>query len=231
MRTVFATRLATVTGWSWAATLLYLPTVAIVAAGWPRPYRVTVNHVGDLGATSCAPLADIGGAYRYVCSPWHLSWMLATVALGALTASGALAWSVRATQPLQRAGGILLTVAAVAMVIGALTPVNVDPATHDAAEVLRWAAQLLGMVFLAVALPHRAIRVWTGVCAGISAIGGWALYSAPALGLGAGLEERIAFDTLVLWTGVTGLLMLRGTLDRPARPAAIGHRAAAHTRG
>ncbi|MGY2062784.1 hypothetical protein ACW9HQ_48535, partial [Nocardia gipuzkoensis] len=65
----------------------------------------------------------------------------------------------------------------------------------------------------------------------ISAIGGWALYSAPALGLGAGLEERIAFDILVLWTGVTGLLMLRGGLDRPARPTDTGHRVPAPTRG
>ncbi|MFI5781863.1 hypothetical protein [Nocardia sp. NPDC051570] len=233
MRTVIALRSASLAGWSWAATLLYAPMVAVVAAGWPRPYRVAVNHVGDLGATACEQLTEIGGSDRYVCSPWHLTWMIATVALGIATAVGALAWSMRA-QPLLRAGCVLLVVAAVALVIGAVTPVNVDPGTHDAAEVLRWAAQLLGMVFVAVALPQRAIRIWTGVCAGLSAIGGWALYSAPGLGFGAGLEERVAFDTLVLWTGVTGLLVLCGMLDRPAGTtgsAGTGRRIPAHARG
>ncbi|QIS18877.1 hypothetical protein [Nocardia terpenica] len=128
--------------------------------------------------------------------------------LAAFTAAGALAWSAGAA-PLHRAGCVLIACAAGAAAVAVLLPAELDPELHIAAPAMRWAAQLLGMTFIAIAFPQRVIRLWTAVCAVATAVGGWLLYG-PAAGPSA-IGERIALDTSTVWTGVIGLLVLGHT--------------------
>ncbi len=219
-------------GWCWAGVGLLIPVQLVVAAAWPTPYSVTANAISDLGVTSCGTFTEGGALARQVCSPWHPLMNAMTVLAGvALCAGAALlldAWPRRgwggAAMGATAAGGL-------ALVAVGLLPWDVAPDGHDVAALAQGVLQWLAMVFLVLAVggpggrrrPWPAVRVVTSLTLLLSVVG-LVLFldvvvGGTGLGVPFGLAERLAFDTLTLYSVYLGVLLVRrgGVLSAAAR--------------
>lgn len=206
-----------------------LPAQLLVAAQWPRPYRWGSNLISDLGSTMCG-IADAGARVeRYVCSPWFVLANAATIVSGLLLALGALLlWSFWPRRRSGRAASVFLMLGGLGVVGVGLVPWDTDPELHNLLALVQAPLQWVGMAFLACAtwntsVPRLVPRVT--VAAGIVSVVGFALFlgvvagEAP-LGLGLGVSERIAFDTLTIWSVIVGASLLVASYRRDAVPTA-----------
>ncbi|MGW4241205.1 DUF998 domain-containing protein [Nocardia sp. NPDC004722] len=200
-----------IAGVCWAATVAYFVISVLVGAAWTDGYHLGANYISDLGVTDCLTVAEQGNS-RWVCSPWHPLWNSAMIATGALTALGALAWAVARPDRWHRAGCLLLVLAGAATAGCGAVPWNRDPELHDTFALAQWLVQIFGMAVLAATNRRRypAIAPFTGLALLISAFGGIGLYSKDHFGLAIGLIERLAFDTLTVWTVAIGAILLAG---------------------
>lgn len=192
----------------WVATVLYWPAQLLVSRSWPTPYSWRGDVISALGATTCTEY----------CSPDHAVMNATFVAVGALTAAGA-AVLVPQTTGRDRAGWVLVAVSGLCTSAVGFLPMDVSPAAHNLAAQTHWALQVAGMVTLcagAVGRDRRA-RVLTVACTAAAVIGGAAFLTPGTWGLGAGLSERVALDSLNVWTIGMGVLLLRGL--RPVSPS------------
>jgi hypothetical membrane protein len=204
-------------GWCWVLAAVLIPVQVLVAAQWPSPYSWRSHLISDLGVTRCG-VADAGARVeRYVCSPWHLLANAATVANGLTLSLGAvLLWSLWPRRRSGRAGSVLLTVGGICVVGVGLTPWDFQPDLHNLLALVQAPLQWVGMVLLVraswnTALP-RLVPVATTVGVLVS-VAGFALFldaisGGASLQLGLGLTERLAFDTLTLWSAVIGITLL-----------------------
>lgn len=176
-----------------------------------------MNLISDLGATMCGVADEGSRAARYVCSPGHVWANAATVLNGLLLTAGAMAlWPVF-RRKVARAGLILLMLGGVLVVGVGLTPWNLQPDLHNLFALVQAPLQWAGMILLAVGMPRRvvgrALPPITLVAVALS-MSGFALFvlaisgNPGAAAIGAGLTERLAFDTLTLWGGAVGIVLL-----------------------
>jgi hypothetical membrane protein len=203
-------------GWCWVSAVVLIPVQVLVAARWPYPYSWGSHLISDLGATMCG-IADAGTRVeRYVCSPWHVLANAATVVNGLTLALGAvLLWSVWTRRRSGRVGSVLLTAGGVCVVGVGLTPWDLHPDLHNSFALAQAPLQWVGMVLLVRATWHttlpRVVPVVTAVGVVVS-VAGFALFldtvGGISLGLGLGLTERLAFDTLTLWSAAVGAILL-----------------------
>jgi hypothetical membrane protein len=215
--------------WVWAISEVVCQVVA--AAAWPRKYSWTQNTISDLGQVTCGMTSEQAGAFRWVCSPWHLEFNVGMAISGVFLAVGAVL--LRGRWPRRAVGdrGLMVqTIAGVAMAGVGLAPWDRNPIAHDicsmAAVVTRWAA----MIILTVAASgqlRRILRWMTAILLPLSVAGSaWFIVGMDpdrAMVLGWGLAERVAFGSLTAWTVGVGLLLLFGppSAEVPASRAAV----------
>jgi hypothetical membrane protein len=201
----------------WILGLLSFPAQLIAAAQWPQRYSWTSNFISDLGVTTCGTVDQGSLMERYICSPAHSLANGSTIAIGAtLTIGALLLWSA---WPRRRQGSIAMAFLAVSgtlvVLVGAL-PWDLFPDAHDLLALASVAAQWVGMIVFVFAIrgntTFRWISVLTIASVIISSIGFVLFIDAMDGGqsatLGLGITERIAFDTITLWSAATGIILL-----------------------
>jgi len=154
---------------------------------------------------------------RYICSPAHTLANGSTIAIGAtLTIGALLLWSA---WPRRRQGRIAMAFLAVSgtlvVLVGAL-PWDLFPDAHDLLALASVAAQWVGMIVLVFAIRGKTTSRWISVltiASVIISIIGFVLFidamdGGQSATLGLGITERIAFDTLTLWSAATGIILL-----------------------
>ncbi|MFE3194252.1 DUF998 domain-containing protein [Nocardia sp. NPDC059240] len=204
------TRRQWLTSVCWLLTLLYFPVSLVVARAWPSGYRLSDNYISDLGITRCGEYTDRDGLSRSVCSPDHLAQNVMFVLTGLLMVAGALGWAWWWRGRAFRIGCVLLAVAGLGIAGIGLAPWDIRPQAHDTIAVVQWLVQLIGMVLITpeTARRRRVLAAGTAGSVALSVIGGVFLFAKGHFGLGAGVSERIAFDSLTLWGGLVGFLLL-----------------------
>ena len=204
----------------WILGMLTLPAQALAAMLWPQGYSWDSNFISDLGVTECGTFDAGTRVERYICSPGHVLANGSTIVNGACLALGAvLLWSA---WPRARTGKVAMAFLAsgglLVMLVGFL-PWDVHPEAHDTAALAQAAMQWIGMILLVFALRRNTdvgrAALLTGMSVLVSIIG-FALFvdaisGGPALMLGVGFTERIAFDTLTLWGAAVGFILLAST--------------------
>ena len=215
---------------------IMIPLQMTVAAQWPADYSWQFNLISDLGATMCG-IADEGTRVeRDVCSPWHVLANAATALNGLLLTAGALLlWRALPAGRSARAGLILLTIGGVLVAGVGLTPWDLAPDLHHLFALVQAPVQWVGMLLIAFGtwrspLP-RMLPVLTLIFTAVS-LTGFALFidaigGGRAAPLGIGLTERIAFDSLTLWSVAAGFVLIvsakraasGGALDEGSSPA------------
>jgi hypothetical membrane protein len=201
----------------WITGLLTFPAQILAAAQWPRGYSWVSNLISDLGVTTCGMFDSGTRVERYICSPAHLlvngSFMVsgATLLIGAI-----LLWSAWGRVRTGRVAMALLAGGGVLVILVGVFPWDLYPEAHDVVALAQAAAQWIGMILLAVASRGSTAARWISAVTTVSvlvsvlgfvffvdAIGG-----GPSLALGVGFTERVAFDTLTLWSAAVGLMLL-----------------------
>jgi hypothetical membrane protein len=213
----------------WVLGLLTFPAQAIAAAQWPQPYSWSTNFISDLGVTTCSTFELGSSMERYVCSPAHLLANGSFVVGGATLAVGALLlWS---GWPRVRQGRIamgFIAMSGILVIAVGLLPWDLYPLAHDNVALFQAVAQWIGMIVLNVAVRGRSgtrrIGTLTLVCVTVS-LAGFVLfvdasYNGPSASLGLGITERIAFDTLSLWSAAVGLVLMTKSDGTPRSPCA-----------
>lgn len=195
----------------WALSALFLPVQFAVALQWPDGYSLFANAISDLGVTRCGVFADDSALPRTVCSPWHDLFNIGLVASGLVTTVGAVLlhgrWATRAG----RTGTVLAAISGAFVVAVGFAPWDISPELHDAAALAQAVTQWLAMLLLASAAGRGLFRSLTAFTVVLS-IASFVDFLISLAGRGAGLlplgiAERLAFDTLVLWTAAVGMFV------------------------
>ena len=183
-------------------------------AGNPA-YSLTQNYISDYGAVHCG---TIGG--HYVCSPLHVVFNGAIIAMGLLLIFGVLllptAFPARSSR---RIGLGLLLAAGIGAIGVGLFPEDVNLSAHYVSALLAFAAGNAALLILALVMfrdtrwdGYRAYTFLSGVV-GFVALGlfgakaytwggGWALW-------GVGGMERVIVAPILLWAVLIAVHLLR----------------------
>jgi len=210
-------------GICWVLTVVYLVAQPIVAAAWAHPaYDFGANPISDLGNTTCGEYISPQGHTREICSPRHLVMNVAFAAGGVLTAAGALlTWRWWPGRTASRAGLGCVAAAGAGGVLVGCAPENVNLPVHAAGALLQ-VPGAAGMVLAGIGSAGVTGRArWFSIVWGAIAVVACLLYLGgvhPVLGSGG--MERVAFDTLTVWTVVLGGLVLHHPVRIP--PARAG---------
>ncbi|WJS89941.1 DUF998 domain-containing protein [Microbacterium testaceum] len=176
---------------------------------WPDGYSIAGNAISDPGVTRCGIFADAGSTPRSVCSPWHPVFNAGLIACGALTALGAILLHKCWTGAVGRAGTTLIALSGLYVIGAGAAPWDVAPDIHDTAAFGQALTQWLAMGILATAAGACRFRTLTvaTTLVSISAFVAFlmALEGTVLPGLSLGISERLAFDTMTLWTAITGV--------------------------
>jgi hypothetical membrane protein len=198
-------------GACWTLTFIFFVGQALAQAAVTTPYSLVDNNISDLGATTCGPLT-IGTYQTNVCSPWHGVMNATFIAVGLLTALGALgthrAWPQRRTTTW---GLALLVLAGAGEILAGLAPEDVHPVLHILGAIAGLPGVNAGALLLGIAV-WRALR-WVGVFGIIAGtLGLFGFFVAPATGIGVGAAERLAGDPTVVWQIAVGAFLLRSAI-------------------
>lgn len=202
-------------GACWVLTVVFFVGQGVVQAASTAPYSLTANYISDLGNTACGPFS-LDGYHTVVCSPLHDLMNGMFVLAGLLTLAGAVltrrAWPRRR---LTAAGLVLLGLAGAGEVLVGFRPENVDIALHELGAVFGIGGANVGVILLGAGVwrARRWIAIFS-LAAGVLGVAGFLLLSsAPSLGLGIGLVERLAGYPVVAWMMVVGGYLLRPALQ------------------
>ncbi|MBX0301226.1 DUF998 domain-containing protein [Cryobacterium sp. 1639] len=203
--------------WLWIAGLVTVPAQVIAAAQWPQRYSWASNLISDLGVTSCDTF-DVGTRVeRYICSPAHLLVNGSFVVVGVTLLIGSLLlWSAWPRLRTGRVAMAFLAVGGVFVILVGVFPWDTHPEAHDVVALAQAVTQWVGMILLAVASRGSTAARWISALTIVSLIVsvlGFLLFvdaigGGPTQALGRGLVERVAFDTLTLWSAAVGLILL-----------------------
>ena len=197
---------------TWVLSALVIPIQLFVALRWPNRYSLSRNTISDLGVTTCGEYSELGRQIRHVCSPEHALFNISMVASGALILLGAVLLHGYWARLAGKAGTILMVVSGASVIGVGLLPWDVSPSAHDGFALLQAAAQWIAMALIAVAAgPGRfrritAAAVILSVASFILFVGAIEGYEMPWVGLGG--AERLSFDSLTLWTALTGVALV-----------------------
>lgn len=199
-------------GLCWLLTLLTVAMQPIVAAAWDGAYDLDRHTISALGVTECGVLPQLGGVEVPICSPLHALMNATFVAGGLLIVAGtALTWPAWPRRRLTRAGQWALVATGLGSVLIGLAPANERLALHAVGALLQLPGSVAPLLLVPALWSRR--RRWAVFSAVVGLVGTFAtvLYFAGAyLGLGVGVMEHLAFDPLIVWFAVVGLLLLRG---------------------
>lgn len=197
---------------TWVLSALVIPIQLFVALRWPNRYSLSRNTISDLGVTTCGEYSELGRQLRHVCSPEHTVFNISMVASGALILLGAVLLHGYWARLAGKAGTILMVIAGASVIGVGLLPWDVSPSAHDGLALLQAAAQWIAMALIAVAAgPGRFRRITAAVvilsvASFILFVGALEGYEMPWVGLGG--AERLSFDSLTLWTALTGVALV-----------------------
>ncbi len=215
-------------GLAWVVgTLQYAICQVVVARAYADPYSLHDNYISDLGNTACGPFAVPHGVSMEVCSPEHALMNTSFVAVGGLTAVGAVL--LRPMWPAGRlatTGVALWVLAGLGKIVVGLVPENTDIGLH-----LLGAFNIpigsIAILILSIAVRRTAPLVaWLGVVLALLGLIGTVLSTAGQLspplylGLGVGGSERLGGYPGNLWMLIIGVLAV--TTRRPALAARSG---------
>ncbi|TFC01615.1 DUF998 domain-containing protein [Cryobacterium adonitolivorans] len=202
----------------WIAGLVTVPAQLIAAAQWPQRYSWTSNLISDLGVTTCDTF-DVGTRVeRYICSPAHLLVNGSFIVVGATLLIGSLLlWSAWPRLRTGRVAMAFLAAGGVFVMLVGVFPWDTHPEAHDVVALAQAVTQWVGMILLAVASRGNSAARWISALTIVSLIVsvlGFVLFvdvlgGGPSLALGRGLIERVAFDTLTLWSAAVGFVLLK----------------------
>lgn len=183
----------------WIATILYWPLQVLVSRSWTTPYSWRDDVISALGAATCTDY----------CSPDHVVMNATFVAVGGATAAGA-ALLVPRSRGVERTGWVLVALSGIATCAVGFLPLDVAPVPHAVAAQVHFGLQIAGMLCVAgpLARRHRVAAGFTVAVAATAVVGGVAFVTPGNWGLGAGVTERIALDTLNVWTIAMGVMVL-----------------------
>jgi len=153
----------------------------------------------------------------YVCSPLHALMNASFIALGLLTAAGAvLTWPAWPRRRLTALSLALVVLSGVCVIVIGLAPENVAPEVHTLAALVQVPVQLAGMVGLAIVAwrPWRGAAIWSLVCVAVAVFGNVLFFSGQYLGVGIGGAERLSLEPLTVWTIGLGAGLIRPSAKR-----------------
>lgn len=106
-----------------------------------------------------------------------------------------------------------MMVVGVSVIAVGLSPWDLYPSFHDGFALLQAAAQWVAMILIAVCAGRGPFRKLTSLALVIS-VAGFVAFMAALEGLevpwvGLGGAERLSFDTLTIWTALTGIVLLK----------------------
>ncbi|WP_083915555.1 DUF998 domain-containing protein [Demetria terragena] len=202
----------------WIVTIAYWPMQLVVARSWSTPYDWTEDVISALGATTCTEY----------CSPDHALMNATFIWVGILTTVGAILLAQNSFG-IARTGYVLIAASGIATSAVGFLPVDVASGPHTIAAQLHFGTHLVGMICLARALSGPR-RYFTVGCIAVAIVGAIAFVTPGGWGLGSGLTERIALDTMRVWTIWFAAMLLhdeRGALgqrwaQRPERLWSLG---------
>jgi hypothetical membrane protein len=216
-------------GACWSLLVVFFVGQAVAQAAVVAPYSLLDNNISDLGATTCGPIA-IGDYRSEVCSPWHPVMNTTFVVSGLLTLLGALLTRDAWPAGRRRSEGLALLVGAgLGEALAGLFPEDVHAGLHVAGSVVGILGLLAGVLLLGTAV--RRTRPWlSGGALAAGAVGLFGFFVAPAVGVPAGLAERLAGYPGVLWLIAAGAGLLLAAVRGRERPAERVRTAAADPR-
>lgn len=203
----------------WAVSLVLLPLQVAVALQWPGGYSIADNAISDLGVTSCGLFSDQATTARLICSPWHAVFNGGVAVSGALIATGAVLLSGYWAGRTGRTGLLLAAMSGVFVIMVGCFPWDAFPHVHDAAALGQALTQWSAMILLAVAAGRGTFRALTFATVAVSLVFFVVFLAGLEGGQSSlaplGVAERLAFDTLTLWTAVVGVsVVLRSRAAR-----------------
>jgi hypothetical protein len=202
----------------WVLAILYLVAQPIVAAGFSgRSYSFRDDSISDLGNSECAPFQAPYGPREYVCSPWHVWMNVAIVAGAVLTIAGAgLTWRWWQRRKATAAGLWCVAAAGVGGILVGFAPENTNVWVHAIGSLLQLPG-VVGMLLLGIGMPGPIswARWFSLVWGAIAAAATVLFISNIYLALGPGGIERVAYDSLTVWTVVIGALILSRPVPSP----------------
>lgn len=183
-------------------------------------------------------IADQGARVeRYVCSPWHPLANAATILSGALLALGAAPlWSYWPRRRSGKAASVLLVLGGLGVVGVGLIPWDADPELHNLFALIQAPLRWAGMACLVRATWNTTVPKLVPlvtICASVVSVAGFILFlgvvagGAP-LGVGLGVAERVAFDTLTIWSVIVGFALLATSHRRAPNQAPLLQTQPAH---
>lgn len=202
---------------------------AIAIAQWDGMYQLSANLISDLGVTECV-LSDDQFISRFICSPGHLWFNLGLGASAVLLAAAGFLLIGAQRQGQARSGtrtGAIAIAQAIAIVVIAAVPFNVQPTVHDIAAIL---SMVLGIALMvSAALASREVlfndnqrTMLSSAARGLT----WVLLVIVVIGFVAllfvtnrpGLWERMAVDVQTVWTLLLGVSLLNTKDNRKPSP-------------
>jgi hypothetical membrane protein len=193
----------------WTLTVAYLLAQPLVAAAWQPPYDLATNSISDLGVTRCGSYPRPGDRVVYACSPRHVLMNTVFVAVGVLTAAGAVLTRAIWPRRLTRLGVAFVVLAGVGGILVGLAPANVNLATHAAGGLLQVPGAVAPLVLgVAAWRVQRPVAAFSLLCGVVGSAASLLYFGQVYLGLGSGGMEHLAFDPLTIWTTMLGVVLL-----------------------
>lgn len=212
--------------WAWILSAVLLPIQVVVALSWPNGYSWSRNAISDLGVTSCGEFSELGQQIREVCSPAHAIFNVGMIVSGSLVLLGSILLYGYWDRLAGRVGVACMALVGVSIIGVGVSPWDVSPAIHDGFALVQAAAQWLAMALIAFAAGPGWLRRLTIIVLFVSFVGFTVFvaaldgYDVPWIGLGG--VERLSFDSLTIWTALTGAALLvaisRSGASRHAMP-------------
>jgi hypothetical membrane protein len=194
---------------------------AVAQAASRVPYSLSGNYISDLGSTACGPFT-LGTYHANVCSPLHDVMNATFVVSGLLTLAGAVGtWRAWPRRRLSTVGLVLLVLAGAGEVLVGFRPENVDIALHGIGALFGIGGANVGVLLLGAAVwrAQRWIAILSLAVGTVGVVSFLLLGSAPSLGLGIGLVERLAGYPVVVWMVAIGGYLLWSAASSGRRPA------------
>lgn len=197
---------------------------AVALGRWSGYYHFSSYLSSDLGITTCDAIRDDFGP-RYVCSPGHAWFNLATLGSGVLLVLAGVALILagqRATRRETVAGylgvGVAVVLAGIALGVLGLVPADRSAAVHAIAGVLRsmavWVAMILAIRTTTAAASHSLLPMLTPpvrrmsiLLLIVSLLGFTGFILLGTMEIRPGLFERLNSDILSVWVILLGIAL------------------------
>jgi hypothetical protein len=195
----------------WIATVGYLLVQPVVAAGWePTAYDVTADTISELGVTTCAPYPQLDGTLVTTCSPLHGLMNAAFVVAGLLTVAGAVltrpSWPNTA---ITTTGLVFVGLAGGGGALVGLAPLDASPLVHAVGAGLQVPGAIApALIGAALWRRHRPLSVFSWTWGLVGSVASPLYLGGIPLGLGIGVMERLAFESLIVWMLGAGAVLL-----------------------